>query len=191
MTNNRTEFGHPRVSCDCKQCTDPCRFIPGYLIPSDLKRLIPDQLKPEEALKWCEDHLLASPGAIVGNSVTGETKVIPTLVLASKSKQDPSCIFLDANRRCTIHDKAPFGCAFSKVCTLAPHDHWLSIQGLTTLAEEWAKPDSLYRIIWEHLNEIGKISPGAAKKQELMKAALAQEERTNRPPSPLRKRHRY
>jgi Fe-S-cluster containining protein len=176
--DERTEFGHPRVSCSCKQCTDPCRFIPSYLIPNDLDRLIPSHLSNEKQIEWCETNLLASPGATVLDRATGRTRNIPSLVLASKSDTDHSCVFLDAERRCTIHAIAPFGCAFFRVCTKVAADDTLSVQGLVAIDNDWHEPHSLYRAIWEHLHRIGRVSPSPAEKWKRMMDGLAKEKVT-------------
>jgi hypothetical protein len=62
MPDERTEFGYPRTNCACKVCKNNCRHMPGFLIPSDLERMIPHGVNP---MQWAEDSLLASPGAIV------------------------------------------------------------------------------------------------------------------------------
>jgi len=58
----RTEFGYERSSCACKECRRWCFHLPGYLIPADLKRMIPAHA---QSFDWAEQNLLASPGALV------------------------------------------------------------------------------------------------------------------------------
>src|SRR5262245_26676119 len=103
----RTEFGVPRSTCDCVECVMNCRYMPGHLIPADLDRLLEGVADPG---KWAEDNLLASPGALAMNTTTGRTFRIRTLVPAVKP--DGSCIHLTEDRKCAIHENAPFGCAF-------------------------------------------------------------------------------
>src|SRR6266446_1724770 len=101
----RTEFGLERTTCACEVCKTNCRFMPGYLIPSDLDRMIPIGVDP---LTWAEMNLLASPGALVMKNL--QFFRIPTLVPSTKA--DGSCINLTPEGLCSIHETAPFGCAF-------------------------------------------------------------------------------
>src|SRR5208337_1439820 len=59
---SRTEFGLERTACGCGACVTNCRFMPGFLIPSDLERMIPAGVDP---YLWADKNLLASPGALV------------------------------------------------------------------------------------------------------------------------------
>jgi hypothetical protein len=36
----RTEFGYPRTVCSCRECSEYCHHLPGYLVPADLERLL-------------------------------------------------------------------------------------------------------------------------------------------------------
>src|SRR4051812_680890 len=85
----RWEFGHKRTRCDCSECLAPCRYIPGFLIPSDLYRLA-NSTDSVTVDIFATAHLLASPGAIVMKD--GKKYRIPTLVPARK--KDQSCKFL-------------------------------------------------------------------------------------------------
>lgn len=101
-----------------------CRFLPAWLIPADLERMIPSGTDP---FKWAELNLLASPGPLVAQVVERlfrsqrerekcERRLyrrwfrVPGLVLAAKP--DGSCKFLSTESACTILDASPFGCAF-------------------------------------------------------------------------------
>src|SRR5665213_2208655 len=101
----RTEFGVFRTNCSCRTCLLNYQVMPGFLIPSDLDRIIPQGADP---FLWAETNLLASPGATALKD--GEIIQIPTLVPAIK--EDRSCKFLSTLSQCTIHEIAPFGCAF-------------------------------------------------------------------------------
>lgn len=161
----RTEFGFQRTSCVCRVCVDNCKFMPGYLIPADLIRLIPEGIEP---LAWAEQNLLASPGAVLRGR-DGKHYQVPTLVPATKP--DGSCIHLDENERCKIHQIAPFGCAFfSCIQTKAQGDE-ISLRGLLTIIEAWQNPVSLYPAIWKHLDAKGLRSPKAQEKLRRMLAA--------------------
>lgn len=147
--SERFEFGFPRTSCPCKACQLNCRHMPGFLIPSDLGRMIPEGADP---LAWAQDNLLASPGALVMKDF--QAFRIPTLVPAVKP--DGSCIHLQGgkrNGRCDIHENAPFGCAFFDC---RPERGSLGHQGLMAVYEELSKPTSLYIKLWGHLWALGR-----------------------------------
>jgi hypothetical protein len=40
MSDRRTELGFERTVCDCKACKINCEFIPGFLLPSDIRRIV-------------------------------------------------------------------------------------------------------------------------------------------------------
>lgn len=138
----RQEFGVPRTNCSCKECQLNCQHMPGFLIPSDLDRIIPANADP---YNWAEKNLLASPGALVLQKSTGETFRIHTLVPAVK--KDGTCINLK-NGLCTIHEAAPFGCAFFDC---GPERENLSRKGLMEVAKAW-KENALYARLWKYLS---------------------------------------
>lgn len=145
---NRIEFGVGRTNCSCRDCQTNCRFMPGFLIPSDLGRMIPAGSDP---MAWAETNLLASPGALVMKSGSGDVFRIPTLVPAIK--KDGSCIHLQGSKRnskCAIHEIAPFGCAFFDCGT---EREGLSFEGLMAVYN--AGSNSLYYRLWQHLQDGG------------------------------------
>lgn len=142
----RTEFGYERTICACDECIKHCQFMPGFLIPADLTRMIPPDVVPTE---WAEDCLLASPGALVLKA--GRVFRIHTLVPAVKA--DGSCIHLNADKRCDIHAIAPFGCAFFD-CGPYEAQTERSHLGLIAVMEAWENND-LYARIWRHLDRTG------------------------------------
>ncbi len=140
----RTEYGAPRSTCDCHACVINCQNMPGFLIPADLARMIPEGADP---FTWAEANLLASPGALAMRA--GQLFRIHTLV--SATKPDGSCIHLDSTGHCGIHENAPFGCAFFDCGEEVPG---LAHAGMTEIMR--AGPESLYWRIWEHLQARGK-----------------------------------
>lgn len=142
----RTEFGASRASCNCRECRRNCMFLPGFLIPADLPRMIPEGADP---LSWAELNLLASPGTIVMKN--GKLFRIPTLVPATKP--DGSCIHYQ-KRSCQIWEVSPFGCAFFG-CGAQDEDR-LSHEGVNAIYAAQCDPESLYRRIWSHLWDMGK-----------------------------------
>jgi len=146
MSSERTEFGVKRSSCTCSMCRANCRVMPGFLIPSDLDRMIPPEA---DAFDWAEKNLLASPGAIAMRD--GKVFRIPTLVPAVKP--DGSCIHLTEEGLCDIHETAPFGCAFFD-CNDPPEN--LGTYGLQAVM----KSVGAYRMLWHYLHSIGKRQKG-------------------------------
>lgn len=157
--SSRTEFGFPRSKCECRECQVNCRYMPGFLIPADLDRMIPAGADPFE---WAESNLLASPGALV--SADGKLFRIPTLVPAVK--EDGSCTHLQGGKRngkCTIHQIAPFGCSFFDC---GPERGNLSRHGLMAVYDA-THEDSLYRKLWLHLSNLGhtQLAPEELRKR--------------------------
>jgi hypothetical protein len=135
-------------------------FLPGFLIPSDLERMIPADADP---LQWAEVNLEASPGAIVMKD--GKTFRIPTLVMATKD--DGSCIYYK-QRRCQIWENSPFGCAFFG-CTSGPNQERLSHEGLKAVYKAANEQESLYSRIWIHLWATGRRSEAPEEKRARMR----------------------
>ena len=169
--NIRTEFGFSRTVCDCKDCTINCRFIPGYLLPDDLIR-IAEKVGAENITIFAERYLLASPGAVVGCSETGQRRQIRTLVPARRD--DGACIFLKADK-CTIHEVSPFGCAFFDAHQPGEESNRRSIEGLMVVDAEWGRQDSLYAALWLSLFTAGRVAPHPMEARARMKAAMAVE----------------
>lgn len=77
MTHDKQEFGFERTVCACRKCQLWFEHQPGYLVPSDLTRLIPPDVDP---FVWAEEHLRASRGHIVFSTASGTVMSIPSLV---------------------------------------------------------------------------------------------------------------
>lgn len=161
--SERTEFGFARTNCDCRECQLNCQHMPGFLIPADLERMIPKETDP---YVWAEKNLLASPGAVVMNTRTGVKSRIPTLVPAVK--KDGSCIHLK-DSLCTIHEIAPFGCAFFD-CRSDGME--LSHDGLFTVWTAWTR-DTLYARLWKYLQAQGKMQKAPEILRERMRGVEA------------------
>jgi hypothetical protein len=118
--------------------------MPGFLIPADLKRMIPPDVDP---FSWAEKNLRASPGVGIKNLETGEVFHVPTLRPARGL--DKACIFLRKGK-CSIHRVAPFECAFFDCRNTSAV---LRQAGILAIHE--AQPDSLYHRLWCHLDDLG------------------------------------
>ena len=143
------EFGVERSLCGCSGCQAKCRFMPGFLVPADLDRMIPAGADP---FRWAESNLLASPGALT--TADGEMFWIPTLVPAIKGG-DRSCIHLRPDGQCGIDAVAPFGCA---LLSCGPEVPGLFQNGLLTICS--APDNGLYKLLLLHLSRAGKTQPG-------------------------------
>ena len=156
----RTEYGIDRTECACPRCSAFCQFMPGYLVPADLDRIIPkwelDDPDPKhDPLTWAESNLLASPGALVSKGF--ELFRIPTLVPARL--ESGACIHFTAERRCAIHPVAPFGCAFFGCDEETAAKMWANHKALEDVYQAQLDRSSLYGTIWEHLWKMGKRAP--------------------------------
>lgn len=180
MTSPRTEFGVERTSCACESCRRCCQFLPAWLIPSDLKRLIPRNADP---FAWAEENLLASPGILISRVVERLFRSkrepgrftrqldrhlcrVPGLVLAAKP--DGSCKFLGAQGTCTIHDISPFGCAFfDGHARRSPDSDRLVRLGLHQSIEVGSQ--HVYHVLRRYLIRTGRMaqSPEAARARML------------------------
>jgi hypothetical protein len=88
MSDRRTELGFERTGYDCSDCKINCKFIPGFLLPSDIRR-IAEHLWYSNPVEFALDNLLASPGAIVMDH--GQIRRIRTLTPARR--QDGARLF--------------------------------------------------------------------------------------------------
>ena len=164
MSGERTEFGFKRIVCACPACTECCRALPGYLVPSDLRR-IADRLNEPDIARFALDNLLASPGAIV--LADGEFWKIRTLVPARGT--DGACRFLQ-NDRCAIHAESPFGCSFFSTEQSKEESDAISARGLLEIAKAWRRGD-LYARLWLMLYYAGRIAPSPLEARARMRAA--------------------
>jgi hypothetical protein len=154
VDSTRVEFGFERTVCACVQCTNYCRHVPGYLVPSDLERL-GDYCGGSGVFDgWATQHLLASPGALVIRK--GALGRIPTLVPARRA--DRACVFLSADNSCSIHKIAPFGCAFFDSHQENDEADRRSSRGLRAILEDWQSAGP-YSALWLALHAAGRDSP--------------------------------
>ena len=96
----------PRKPCECSLCVGACRD-PGYLIPTDLERL--GIKTADDARGW----IRASMNYAV--AVTGGYGLLRALV-PTVNAETKVCRWMDKDNRCTVHDVAPFGCAYFNAC---------------------------------------------------------------------------
>jgi hypothetical protein len=158
----RREFGYERTACACEACVTNCRYMPGFLIPADLGRMIPAGADP---FRWAEANLLASPGALVADTRTGQTFHVPTLVPAVKA--DGSCIHLAEEGRCGIWAVSPFGCAFFDC---GPERGRISHKGIRAVLDAH-NGGELYTRLWDWLWSSGRRQKGPQELRSIMREA--------------------
>jgi Fe-S-cluster containining protein len=85
-------------------------------------------IRTEIGARRFAETMVASPGALVGDSVTGKTFRIPTI---TPRKVGGACVFL-VDDRCSIHAVAPFGCAYFDMHmdeeVYAPRSRWYLVK---------------------------------------------------------------
>jgi hypothetical protein len=99
-----------RTTCDCARDVKNCRIQPGYLIPRDLARIAGHLGITVGELG--QRYLWASPGAVVADPRTGQRRRVGTI---TPRMEGGRCVFMGDGDRCTIHQVAPYGCAYFDV----------------------------------------------------------------------------
>lgn len=111
------------TSCNCEKCISACKNDPGRLIPEDLPKLA-------EFLNYSVEELIIS--SLVKIPLTSKSEIYAyapaklkgkrllakpgTVVPDYYSKERGTCIFLDENGMCTIHEVKPFECGAYMGC---------------------------------------------------------------------------
>jgi hypothetical protein len=169
----RAEFGFTRTKCGCEACSVNCRFVPGFLVEADLKRLIPASVvgDSDSLFGWVAAHLRASPGAIVVVSTAqGPVRTsIPTIVPA-RAADNMACHWL-TDSGCAVHKNSPFGCAFFDAHTADVEAGLRSEAGIRSVAESWAR-GGLYALVWTLLHREGLVAPGPGESRKKMAAVV-------------------
>jgi Fe-S-cluster containining protein len=166
MSGRRIELGFERTVCDCEACKLNCKFIPGFLIPSDLQRLT-EHLGYKNPVEFAVANLLASPGATVMRQ--GRILQIPTLVPARG--RNGACLFLDEESRCRIHSVSPFGCCMFDAHQSKEESDRRSSAGHYEIALAWKNMD-IYARIWLLLHELGCVAPSPIEARARMQTAI-------------------
>jgi len=183
MSDRRTELGFERTVCDCGACKINCKFIPGFLLPSDISR-IAEHLGYSNPVEFALDNLLASPGAIVMDH--GQIRIIRTLTPIRRP--DGACLFLDEEDRCRIHSVSPYGCSHFDAHQTKEEADLRSSAGHYQVDLAW-KNDHLYKRLWLLLNTLGRVAPSRVESRARMRAAIVQ--LTSSPPKPDGRKWRF
>ena len=107
VQRNEQEFGFKRTVCSCRMCRLLCEHEPGYLVPSDLTRLIPPEV---ESVR------------LGGRTFEGKSRIRRVFNRFWDRSVDPvsgareeglsgHCHWYEQGR-CVVHDRSPFGCAY-------------------------------------------------------------------------------
>ena len=153
MPRTRTEFGFPRTSCDCRLCRVFCRHYPGFLIPADLRRLVPPDQDPFE---WAREHLRVRvrPAGRTARNPKGVPLVTEALLPATTAAG--ACHWYREGR-CAIHAVAPFGCAFFDQHQSERQAENRANRAQAVIELALADPDSLYRRLCDDLLSRGLV----------------------------------
>jgi hypothetical protein len=182
IDGSRTEFGYARSKCGCDKCSVYCRFAPGMVIPQDLARLGPVARGEAALIAWALEHLRVSVGPMgfqVKRSDGARVKY-PTLVPA-RGPDELACHWLQPDGRCSVHDRAPFGCAFFD-CRLEGTDALeRKSRACEEMAESWRSEESapgsaegLYARVCNALVAAGRIAPDPRESSSRMRKSVAE-----------------
>ena len=111
------------VSCNCPQCVSACKNDPGRLIPDDLPKLAEFlNFTTEELIISClvkipiskkEGIYALAPAKLKGKRLLAKPgTVVPDYYV----KEHGTCIFLDDEGLCTVHEVKPFECGAYMGC---------------------------------------------------------------------------
>ena len=172
----RTEFGFRRTRCGCPDCSVSCRYVPGFLVPADLKRLMGAAgmwEHPVNRFLWACAHLRASPGALVAvrSPGGGWNRVrVPTLVPARQA-DGMACHWLAADGGCGVHDNSPYGCAMFDAHLADAEANQRSMAGIQAVAAAWNERHE-YAELWEQLTRMGLSAPGPNDSRQKMQEEI-------------------
>jgi hypothetical protein len=151
----REEYGFERTYGTSVEDVLNCQIMPSYLVPADLDRMA-TAAGYHDIFSWGLTRLLASPGALVlykGNKIR-----IRTLVPARDEKTG-HCRYLKRGHHCSIHEHAPFGCAFFDAEMSAAEANRRSQTSLMDILKAWSGM-SEYAGLWCLLFLKGRVAPG-------------------------------
>ena len=143
-----------RTICNCYLCKLNCKTIPGYLIPTDLLIISKHFNYNYNILKFTEEYLLASPGAIVQRG----DKIFRIHTLVPRRNEKGYCIFFTEDEKCSIHEISPFGCRYFDHSQTKEEADKRSKIGLNSIMEVTTE-SQVYKSLIYILVEEGLISP--------------------------------
>jgi len=168
------DLGFTRTKCSCRECTINCEHMPGMLIPDDVSGMMQVLgYATDQAAQFALDNLLASPGAIVAQRT--DEGIIQRRIRTLVPGRQPNgrCKFLKGGY-CTIHEAAPYGCAFFDAHqTSAQSDH-RSVAALRVIDADH-RAEGIYSLLWYGLHGLGHVAPGPEDIRPTMKTAAKAE----------------
>lgn len=162
-------FKIDRTNCGCERCVAACKCMPGMLVPGDLRE-IADFMGEPYVNGAVLQHFVASDGAVVAVKTAGGRQLMRIPTIVPKSREDGSCVFLDENDRCVIHEVAPYGCR--NFC----------VHGERTADDDMKVADGLWKItqseeyLRTHLvmQVAGQVAKPLAERKRMLNTMLAQ-----------------
>lgn len=156
---------YERTTCACSKCVVACEHMPGMLAPGDLELLCPLDLSPEDSDAWLREHFEASPGALVmhGSQMMRIHTIVPKLAPGG-------CVFLK-EQRCTVHAKAPFGCAFLDMHMAEGPGNQRVRDALLAIIDDFQKGGS-YSRAWIRLQNTGNTAKPTEERRAKLTAAV-------------------
>lgn len=170
MTQEHRPFGFERTTCACRSCSVFCRFMPSFLIPEDIPRMMAT-LNYTDAERFARENLLASPGAMAVRA--GQIVRIPTLV-PQRHPEDTACKFRSPEGLCTIHERAPYGCSHFDKHMSEEETLERKTAAFLEIERAWATK-SLYAQLWLMLESEGKVAPSGQHLRQVMAEVLYRE----------------
>lgn len=150
--------------------------MPGSLIPGDLEKIVAHTGRGATDA-WVKQHFLTSEGGKVAGRIPHDGEMVtvvfsvPTIVPAQQ--EDGSCVFLDTQGRCTIHEVAPFGCAYHDTHMNAAIGHERSIYAIRQQVEAHQQ-GTAYSKWCEVLAAAGSVAPPLQQRRSAFQAMLAE-----------------
>jgi Fe-S-cluster containining protein len=141
-------------TCTCRTCRACCQHLPGALtLPGDLERIeAATRQEGESEEAWSERLFVASDGALIESSATGERVNVPTLAFRSTLKG--ACMFYRQGR-CAVYDARPSACSEFDCSQTDQEAHTLSVKLCLERRDDQQK-GGRYWEIWERLHAMGK-----------------------------------
>jgi predicted DsbA family dithiol-disulfide isomerase len=130
-------YGFPRTRCGCDFCSAYCRHIPGRLGVFDPARLCP---QGQDVFAWAEQHLQA----VIDRPFP---KLVPV-----KQANGHCHWYIDG--KCTVHENAPYGCAYFDA-HMSSEEVKKRSKAADQASLDDAKADGLHYRIWRHLRDRG------------------------------------
>jgi hypothetical protein len=142
--------------------------MPGFLIPADIPR-IASFLGYTNLGQFARECLMASPGSLAKDLITGKVFRIPTLT--PQAQPNGACKFLTAEGRCSIHAVSPYGCAFYDSHEPIAVANKKTLVALRVISESHQREED-YSLLWYFLHSRGIVAAPVEERRRKLRAAL-------------------